>query len=174
MLFFKKKTPKSNGIIDKLKQFSYFKMYSNDDATLVKLAGICRDMSFSKGKVIINEGDSGDELFIVINGEIDIVKKTLQNEKYTVTTLGADKSIISVGEQALIDSDKRSASVIAKTDCECLVIKRDDFIKFGDENPKIGLDVTRAIARQLSMNLRKSNADVITLFSALVEEISDR
>jgi hypothetical protein len=36
----------------------------------------------------------------------------------------------------------------------------------------MGLAITRAIARQISLWLRKSNADVITLFSALVDEIA--
>ena len=77
-----------------------------------------------------------------------------------------------MGEIALIDHDRRSASVEAKTDCECIVLNRDSFLKFGNEYPVIGLNITRAIAQQLSQKLRKSSTDVITLFSALVEEIS--
>lgn len=79
---------------------------------------------------------------------------------------------IYVGELALIDNDMRSASVVAKSECQCLVINRKDFIRFGDKNPEIGLSVTRAIATQISSRLRKSTSDVITLFSALVDEIS--
>ena len=127
---------------------------------------------FKKGATIIKEGDYGDELFIFLTGKIEIAKQTLQNEPYTIITLNADRGGIYVGEFALIDNDKRSATVIAETDCECLVIKRDKFIRFGNKNPEVGLNVTRAIARQLSVMLRKTNTDVITLFSALVEEIA--
>jgi CRP/FNR family transcriptional regulator, cyclic AMP receptor protein len=165
--------PESGDIIlDKLKQVSFFSMFENDMDVLGKLAGMCIRRHYKKGKFIIREGDYGDELFIILNGEINIAKNTLQNEQYTVTTLSADMGSINVGEIALIDNDRRSASVVAQTDCECLVVNRDDFVKFGDENPPAGLAITRAIASQLCANLRKSNTDIITLFSALVEEIS--
>lgn len=161
-----------NIILDKIREVSYFSMFENNLEILERIAGMCSRRQYRKGKYIIREGDYGDELFIILNGDIDIVKNTLQNEAYTVTTLSADMGSINVGEIALIDNDRRSASVVAKTDCECLVVTRDDFIKFGDENPAAGLAITRAIASQLCANLRKSNTDIITLFSALVEEIS--
>jgi CRP-like cAMP-binding protein len=171
----KKNQPDSiDVILEKLKQVSFFSMFENDMETINRIAGMCSRRVYRKGKYIIQEGDSGDELFIILNGEIEIIKNTLQNEQYTVTTLNSDMGSVNVGEIALIDNDRRSASVVAKTDCECLVITRDDFIKFGDENPKAGLAITRSIASQICAYLRKSNSDIITLFSALVEEISER
>jgi CRP/FNR family transcriptional regulator, cyclic AMP receptor protein len=175
MPLFKRSSRKQDNddvIIGKLKQVSFFSMFENDDETIARIAGMCNRRFFSAGKYIIREGDYGDELFIAVSGEIEIIKNTLQNEEYTVTTFYADEGGVNFGEIALIDNDRRSASVLAKTDCECLVITRDDFIKFGDENPRAGLEITRAIASQLCGNLRKSNSDIITLFSALVEEIS--
>jgi CRP/FNR family cyclic AMP-dependent transcriptional regulator len=158
--------------LNKLKEVSFFNMYADNDEIIKKIASMCTRKSVKKGKKIIEEGEYGDELFIILKGKIDIVKTTLQNEPYTVTTLNAERGGIYVGELALIDNDKRSATVIAETDCEYLVINRDNFIKFGNENPKIGLTITRAIASRLSYTIRKTNADIITLFSALVEEIS--
>lgn len=158
-------------IFTKLKEVQFFKMYAGDDNVVKKIAGLCTMKKFKKGTSIIKEGDFGDELFIFLNGEIEIVKETLQGEHYTLSTLAPGAGAIYVGEFALIDNDRRSATVLARTECECLVIKRDKFIEFGNENPEVGLNVTRAIAKQLSLMLRKTNADVITLFSALVEEI---
>jgi CRP/FNR family cyclic AMP-dependent transcriptional regulator len=161
-----------NEALNKLKEVSFFKMYAKDEDVIRKIARMCSRKSVKAGTTIIEEGDSGDELFIVLKGQIDIVKKTLQDEKYTVTTLNAEDGGIYVGELALLDRDKRSATVTTNTDCDLLVIKRENFIKFGNENPKIGLIITRAIASQLSSKIRKANEDVITLFSALVEEIA--
>lgn len=167
----RKLNPEKNNVLSKLKEVQFFKMYAHDDSVIKKIAGLCTRKTFKKGKAIIGEGESGDELFIFLNGKIEIVKETLQNEPYTITTLDASTGGVYVGEFALIDNDRRSATVIAKTDCDCLVIKREKFIQFGNKNPEVGLNVTRAIARQLSLMLRKTNADIITLFSALVEEI---
>lgn len=158
--------------LEAIKAVSFFKMFSDNDEMVRRIAGMCTKKIIKKGKVLIEEGNSGDELYILINGEIEIVKKTLQDEKYTVVTLDSKVGGIYVGEFALIDKDKRSATVTAKTDCEYLVIKRANFLKFGDEYPQVGLHITREIARSLSTRLRKSNTDVITLFSALVEEIA--
>lgn len=159
-------------ILRTLGSVSFFSMFADRTDVLRKILALSRRRSFQKGKYIIREGESGDALIIILHGAIDIIKNTLQNEAYTVTNLDAAEGGINVGEMALIDNDRRSASVLARTDCECLEIDRDDFLKFGDENPEIGLAITRAIARQLSASLRKSNTDVITLFSALVEEIA--
>ncbi len=165
-------TISNESIFKKLKQVDIFSMYADDEDVINKISKICSNRVFKKGKKIIEEGQHGDELYIILSGEIDILKKTLQNEKYTVTSLSDHMGGIYVGELALIDNDMRSASVVAKSECQCLVINRKDFVKFGNENPAIGLSVTRAIASQISSRLRKSNSDVITLFSALVDEIS--
>lgn len=160
-------------VLKRLKEVSFLKMYSDSDAVITKIGNICSRKQFKARSYLIREGDYGDDLFIVLKGDIEIQKKTLQNETYTVTEINADAGGVSVGELALLDHDQRSASVYAKSDCDCLIIKRDDFIRFGDENPEIGLKITRAIASQLCTKLRKSNSDVITLFSALVHEIAD-
>ena len=166
------KNKKDNDVIKKLKEVQFFKMYSHDDSVIRKITDLCTRKKFRKGAAIIREGDYGDELFIFLNGKGEIVKETLQNEQYTITTFDSDIGGVCVGEFALIDNDRRSATIIAKTECECLVIKREKFMQFGNKNPEIGLNITRAIARELSIMLRKTNTDIITLFSALVEEIA--
>ncbi len=159
-------------ILEKLKDVQLFKMYADNNDIMDKISRLCTKKKFKKGTIVIQEGDAGDELYIMLKGEIEIAKETMQKEKFTVVLLNSDMTGIYVGELALIDRDKRSASVIAKTDCDFLVIKRDRFIEFGNENPEIGLNITRAIASQLSTRLRKTNNDVITLFSALVDEVA--
>ncbi|MGQ9844440.1 MAG: cyclic nucleotide-binding domain-containing protein [Spirochaetota bacterium] len=158
-------------LIKKLQKLSLFKGLDLD--VIKGIAELCSYKKIKKSKTVIQEGDMGDELFIIMDGEIEIQKRTLQHEPYTVVAMNAIESPLYVGELAMIDSDKRSATVVAKRDCDCLVLKRKDFIKYGDANPQVGLILTRAIALQLAQRLRRTNDDVITLFSALVEEIAD-
>ena len=87
-----------------------------------------------------------------------------------VTELSADMNIF-FGEVALLDPDDRSATVRCKTDCEFFVLTRDKFVTYGDEHPKTGLLITREISKILCQRLRKSSADIVTLFDALVEEV---
>lgn len=161
-------------LLSKIKRVEFFREFRENDEVIKKIARLCRKERFKKGSYILKEGNAGEDLFIIIGGVISIAKKTLQKDEYTVINLDAGtRGGITVGELALIDSDRRSASVIAETDCDCLVVSRKKFLKFGDDNPEIGLGITRAIASQLARSLRKANADVITLFSALVEEIAE-
>ncbi len=160
-------------ILEALKKVSLFKDFADDEEAIKKIAGICKERSYKKNTAIIKEGEKGDELFILIKGDVNIIKKTLQNEEYTVVTLKGEWGDVFVGEQGLLDEDRRSATVETVTPCTFLIITREDFMTFGDENPVLGLKITRVIAKKLSTNLRKTNKDIITLFSALVDEVAD-
>jgi CRP-like cAMP-binding protein len=72
---------------------------------------------------------------------------------------------------ALIDDDRRSATVIATEDSEFLVISKNDFLSLGNKYPAIGLPITRAIAKILASRLRKTTGDMLTIFDALVQEL---
>ncbi|MBD3393868.1 MAG: cyclic nucleotide-binding domain-containing protein [Chitinivibrionales bacterium] len=111
-------------------------------------------------------------LYVIKSGTVEIVKKTMQGDPYTVTELRADMNIF-FGEMALLDSDKRSASVTCKTDCDFYVLKREDFLKLGEINSRASLAITRELCRILCRRLRKMNSDVITLFDALVGEVEE-
>jgi CRP/FNR family cyclic AMP-dependent transcriptional regulator len=156
--------------IERLKQISIFKNIKDFDQALKDLFSIMSVVRYPASEHIINEGEHGSDMYILNRGTIRIEKKTLQNEPYTVVVLRDDMNIF-FGEQALMDSDQRSATVVAETECECFVIKKNDFEAFGNKHPLIGLYITREIVKIISQRLRKANADIITLFSALVTEI---
>lgn len=159
-------------VISRLQQVSLFKELKDNEGALKKIESIITVRNFSKGSKIIKEGDQGDEMFILNAGKVSIEKKTLQDESYTVVALSEEMNVF-FGEQALMDNDFRSATVVTETDCECYVIKKTDFDKLGNENPNIGLLITREIAKILSGRLRKTNQDVITLFEALVKQVEE-
>lgn len=160
-------------IIKTLKEVPIFKKFANNRAELEKLASIMDYKKARKGTVIIKEGDEGDTLFILKSGAVNILKRTLEKEEYTVVRLESKKGdVVFFGELALLDSDRRSATVVADTNVELLIIKRNDFIKLGDEYPHLGLPITREISKILASRLRKASQDIITLFEALVQEVS--
>lgn len=159
--------------IERLQQIALFKDIKENHDALTSIFNIMNTKTYPANTNIISEGEQGSDMFILNKGRIRIEKKTLQNEPYTVVVL-TDAMNIFFGEQALMDSDQRSATVVAETDCECFVVKKDDFEALGNKTPIIGLVVTREIAKLLSQRLRKANQDIITLFSALVTEIESR
>ena len=125
------------------------------------------------GTLVLREGDEGDAMFVIKQGRVRIEKHTPAQDSYTVTFLDENGTAF-FGELALLDRDQRSASVVAETDCQFLVISRARFEAFGDRHPAAGLVVTRKIARNLAARLRRANKDIVTLFTALVHEVEER
>ena len=165
---------KDTEILAILKNVSLFKDFRDDETELRKIIPILKQEKFKSGNFILREGEEGNTLYILVVGKVTILKDTLEDESYTIVNLEAKDTFNPFfGELALLDSDKRSATIQALTDCSTFVISREDFIKFGNENPKIGLAITREISIGLGQRLRKANKEFILLFEALVSEVDE-
>ena len=159
-------------VIEKLKKIKLFRDLKDYGEKLAKVAKIVSWRQCKAGDQVITEGEEGSELYILQKGVVSILKKTLDQELYTIVTFKDDEEVF-FGELALLDNEVRSASVTAKTDCEFLVINRENFIQLGEKDPRLGLLVTRAIGRELCKRLRKANQDIIILFEALVGQVAE-
>ncbi len=155
---------------ERLRKIKLFEDFAEDIEALERIFQIGALQNVKKGDRIIQEGDEGDTLFILLSGSVRIEKTTLQNQPYTVVLLREEHNVY-FGELALIDNDRRSATVQAESDCLLFTLHRDTFLKFCEENPYMGFKITMQIARKISASLRKMNMDVITLFEALVSEV---
>ncbi len=159
-----------NEIINKLIQIPLFTGICKNKGYMNEVSRICTIRKYKKDELIIKEGDIGSEMFIVYDGAVEIIKKTRAGDDYTVVKLKAEYNVF-FGEMALIDDDKRSATVLSSEDSIFIVLEKDDFEKLGNKHPEIGLPVTRVILKTLASRLRKTNEDMLTLFDALVNEI---
>jgi CRP/FNR family cyclic AMP-dependent transcriptional regulator len=89
-------------------------------ASFAELALRGRRQRFRQGAVLIQEGDRGDSLFVILSGR---VRSFVENEDGRELTLGFYAAGDCFGEMAL-DGGPRSASVIAEEPTECAVIDR--------------------------------------------------
>ncbi len=160
----------NQNVRERLEKISLFSEVSKKPEDMDKLIEICRTRRYREGETIITEGDIGSEMFVVLSGGVEILKQTRAGDNYTVVSLKAENNVF-FGELALIDDDKRSATVLSAMDSEFLVISKKDFLSLGNENPSIGLPITRAIAHIIAGRLRKTTSDMLTIFDALVNEI---
>jgi CRP-like cAMP-binding protein len=144
-----------------------------DSQALGLLVDACRLERARAGASIVEEGSTGEAMYALLSGRVRVEKSTPHSDTYTVTFLSGDAGDF-FGELALLHPDKRSATVVAESDCEFVVIDRSVFLAFGDQNPRAGLALTRRIASSLALRLRRANQDVITLFAALVHEVEER
>jgi len=127
---------------------------------------------FPAGTVIIQEGEPGDSLFIMAAGEVEITKQlTLVLDEDTpkervMIRLKAEDGVY-FGEMALLESETRSATVTALTDCSLLELHQKDFLELIEQHPAMGIKLLLRLAQILSRHLRKTNQDVVKLTTAL-------
>jgi CRP-like cAMP-binding protein len=106
---------------------------------------------FEVGEVVFEEGSTGRELFVVLDGRIDIVKMNGAS-KTVVVTLGKGEFF---GEMAVIDGSARSATAIsAAPKTRVMRINHARFVYLVSQQPAFALMVMDA----LSKRLRASNA----------------
>lgn len=97
--------------------------------------------SFAAGQWIFQVGESGDSMFIVVEGRVDIMIHDQVIE--TVESGGI------LGELVLIDNKPRSASAIARTDCLLTAVTRQHFLLLVQRTPVFALQVMRVMAERL-------------------------
>jgi CRP/FNR family transcriptional regulator, cyclic AMP receptor protein len=105
--------------------------------------------NFSAGEHVFREGDRGELMFVVIEGDVQILDGS------TVLEIAGPGSII--GELALIDDGPRSAAVIAKTDVKLVPVNRRRFEFMVQETPFFALTVMKILADRL----RATNAKLL-------------
>ncbi len=134
--------------VSNLKNTNLFKSMSIE--LLLSLSKICRMIDKSKDEVVFYEGEIGDSLYIIVDGEVDIFRDyETDNEQY-LTTLTKSQSF---GEMSVLTLEKRSATIVCKTECKFLQINHSQLLKLGKSNP----DILIGIINTLSEIIRDKN-----------------
>lgn len=153
-----------------LKTFPLLSKLSDEDLAL--LAGVMREQDFPAGTEILREGEPGDDMYLLLEGSVDVLKKTPFGESYITASL-QDSYHCSFGEMALIDRGTRSATIRAKTDCRTLSLDYAAFQSFCRTYPHIGLELLMSISVTLVRDLRMENENLHIVYQALIEEIEN-
>jgi CRP-like cAMP-binding protein len=98
-------------------------------------------MRYDADKTIMNQGDIGTHMYIVLDGRVGIFVNGKAVE--SVAAGGA------FGEMALVDQSPRSASAVAETECALLAINRAALIDLVKADPAVGLTMLRSVAARL-------------------------
>ncbi len=125
---------------------------------IVQLAAYFDAYKARKGAVIVKEGHGDQRMAIIVSGHIDIVKRLSNLKTKPLAKLRTGQTL---GEMSMIDNEPRSATAIAATEVELLIMSRASFIKLGDEKPKLALALTLKLARMLSQRLRSTSGQLV-------------
>ena len=157
-------------LVECMRSNELFESLSNDDVDVEFLAERCERAVYSAGDAIVEEGDKGHTLIVLVSGTVRISKKTPAGEDFAVAIL-RDEDHPCFGELSLLDDEVRSASAIVERDAVVLTLTRDAFQQFAAAFPAQAITVYRRLGRMLSRRLRGANEDIVTLFQALLQEI---
>ncbi|MDA1278187.1 MAG: cyclic nucleotide-binding domain-containing protein [Verrucomicrobia bacterium] len=109
---------------------------------------------YSAEQVIFTEGDAGDGLYLITEGQVRISAWVSKDERRTLSELGPGDFF---GEMAVVDSEPRSATATAHTEAELCFIPRDKMLAMLEGSPSLAVTLTR----EFSLRLREFNRHYI-------------
>ncbi|MET0287451.1 MAG: cyclic nucleotide-binding domain-containing protein [Polyangiales bacterium] len=138
------------------------------DESLGRLAAELPELRAEPGKNVVDEGDLSTEMFVVIGGELEVVKRALDGSTVRVAMLGPGDWF---GEMAILDVQPRSASVRALAPSLLLTMSADQVDRLLYRvSPKDYSLLVMNIARELSRRLRVADGILAQFFVAMHEQ----
>ena len=120
------------------------------ETILSELAPLMQEEEFEKGTILFSEGDIGDCMFVIYKGEVKIHKGS--------TTLAVLKEKEVFGELSLLDSETRSASATANTDCFLFKIDQEPFYELVETRPEVAKGFIKILCQRLRAQNEKAVA----------------
>jgi CRP/FNR family cyclic AMP-dependent transcriptional regulator len=150
-----------SGIVALLKTVPLFT--DLDDTELAAVADVCREERFTSGEYIFREGESGNRLYLITEGDVRISRDVPGSGEEALAVL---KPGAVFGEMAVLSRSERSTHAISNGGTVALTISRSDFEMLLDLNRELAYKVLWAVARLLSARLRNAN-DSLRSFLAM-------
>ncbi|MBM4779900.1 MAG: cyclic nucleotide-binding domain-containing protein [Archangiaceae bacterium] len=132
---------------------SLFDMLSNEE--LAAVAQLASEVRVEAGEVLFEEGQLGDSVFVLAQGEVEVVRRDASGTPRCIATLGPQQFF---GEMSLIDKEYRSATIKARTACELLHLSSEKLTAFRRLHRDGFTFIVINIARMLSARLRDANS----------------
>ena len=117
-----------------------------DDPDLVFLYMHMKTRTFSAGSLLFNEGDPGDEMYVIAKGSVSIFVTLADGGELFISCIGEGNFF---GEMSIIEQAPRSASCRTDADTVCLSLSADDFNSLTMNHPGIA---SRIMKRMLAIN----------------------
>ncbi len=146
--------------IELLRTIPIFQDLAPDE--LGRISELCEERRYESGTYIFHEGEPGNRLFIIAEGEVRISRQIpgAGEEALAVLKQGA-----LFGEMAVFDKSERSTDAIAHAGVTLLSISRPEFEMLLEFNRELGIKVLWAVIRMLSGRLRSTNDSLKTFLA---------
>jgi small-conductance mechanosensitive channel/CRP-like cAMP-binding protein len=125
-----------------LRQQPLFKCLSDEQLDTLIPRG--RVVHFGRGEKIIRQGENGDSMFILVEGEANVIVERNGTSKQ-VASLGAGDCF---GEMSLLTGEQRSATILAGKDCEVVEIDKPVLARSLKEHPELLAQLSELLAKR--------------------------
>ena len=112
------------------------------------------------GVEVIREGDGGDFMLMVLEGEVEVHKRDRWNTPQLLATVEAGRTL---GEMSMIDGEARFATCIAAETTLLAVLDRENLARIIVEQPLLGAKILMELVLMLSQRLRSTSARLLGL-----------
>ena len=126
---------------------------------VAKLAAVAVEKECSDGELIIKEGDTTRDVFLIVDGWVSVEIQQYSSE-LSVPKLQLLKNRGIVGEFSFVDGSRRSANVKAKDKVWLLMLPYEEMENVLKSEPRMGYIVMRNIAVQLCSRIRNANTEL--------------
>jgi CRP/FNR family transcriptional regulator, cyclic AMP receptor protein len=106
-----------------------------------EVAKLCFEEAYAPGQVIIRQLEDAQFLVVILEGSAQVTR-----DDKTIATVGPGDA---VGEMSLIDGMRRSASVVAETEVQAVILHRTAFLKLLDGAPTLARNLLLAQTARL-------------------------
>jgi CRP/FNR family cyclic AMP-dependent transcriptional regulator len=149
------------------------------DSDLESIASLLIERRFPKNKTIVEEGLSGDYMYVLREGEVKVTKLSSDGREKILELLEEGDFF---GEMSLLDSAPRSASVKTLTEARVLALSRADFLSLLRRSPDLAMCVVQELTRRLrqvdeqasSLSFQRVKERTQGLLQRLAKEKCDR
>jgi len=102
------------------------------------IAQICTERDFVAGDKLMKQGEDGIGLFIILSGKVKIEKTDQSGRQVELASNGPGDIM---GELAVLDGAKRTATVTATEPTKCLVLAAWEFMSFMKVHPEVAIQI---------------------------------
>jgi len=147
--------------LDLLRRTALFASF--DDAELLRVAEVCRELHYQPSDAIYREGEPGDRLFVIVSGSVRISRHVNGAGEEALAVLGPAASF---GEVSVFDGAGRATDAWANEATALAAVARPDLERLLDRDPLLARKLLSNVVRLLCGRLRSSN-DSLRAFLAM-------
>ncbi|NJS36493.1 MAG: cyclic nucleotide-binding domain-containing protein [Brachymonas sp.] len=128
-----------------------------------------RRMQADAGQVLIEQGEAGDWMLLVLQGTVDVTKHIMRHDAQglpsdiplEISRLAVVRAGASLGEMSMLDSEPRNATCTAIDAVQAAILTREAVGQLIREQPAVGAKLLVKITQLLAQRLRNTSAQLV-------------